>query len=305
MNDKLPFMPLYVFLWQTDEAVRLMDCDARGVYLELMLHQWIHGTIPSAPAELALMLPPHREASLQRALRCFEAERSDPSRCFNPHLRAIRDDIISKRSSAAEAGRKGGIVSGLMRRRDASSDPRSEPQATLKHRASLSPASTVAVSDAGKPKEETETLPPAFTEEWSDMGKPGTAVAVVKTSTLPEQKARRRRLKTDALALAADIIFRYWRDLMGRDPARTILTVDRERKIIRALTENGVNVSEILYALDGASLDDWTMGRAERSTKAYDDLESILMNRGRIEKFLLLVPERGDRHPFLDNGNGA
>ena len=124
--------------------------------------------------------------------------------------------------------------------------------------------------------------------------------AKIEEPNVVQLRTRERKTKEAALKLAAEVVFRYWRDRMGWEPTRTLLTDDRERKVIKALRENGADVSELLYAIDGALRDDWTMGRAPNSTKKYDDLESLLLNRNRIEKFLRLVPERWAQHPFLD-----
>ena len=142
--------------------------------------------------------------------------------------------------------------------------------------------------DASKPGEEAEKKPSVALVVQSPA-----EVAVI-------EKAQRRQVKADALRLAVEIVFRYWRDAMGLDPKRTILTGKREARISARLQENGVDVSELLYCVDGALLDDWTMGRDPKSTKAYNGTETIFRDREKVESLLALVTDRQEEHPHLE-----
>lgn len=81
----------------------------------------------------------------------------------------------------------------------------------------------------------------------------------------------------------AGLVFAYWAAKYGHD--RALLDPKREKKIIARLAECEDNVSDLLWALDGALKDDWIMGRDKHSTRKYDDIETILRDRAQIEKF--------------------
>jgi hypothetical protein len=118
------------------------------------------------------------------------------------------------------------------------------------------------------------------------------------TTALQARTAQRKTVQ-QALDLAAEVVFRYWRDSMGFDPNRTILNDKRRARLIARLRENGGDVSELLHAVDGALRDDWTMGRDPRSTKLYNGTETIFRDREKVEALLVLAPNRDTEHPYL------
>lgn len=121
-----------------------------------------------------------------------------------------------------------------------------------------------------------------------------------------QERTAARKRKEAALELAAEIIFRYWRDRMGFDPARTVLNEKRRERIVARLRENGGDVSELLYVVDGAVKDPWTMGRDPRSTKPYNGTQTIFRDREKVEELLALVKGlREETHPYLGNGSGG
>jgi len=81
----------------------------------------------------------------------------------------------------------------------------------------------------------------------------------------------------------AGLVFAYWAAKF--DHPRALLDPKRERRLMARLEECGDNVSDLLWALDGAFRDDWIMGRDPRSTRKYDDLHTILRDREQIERF--------------------
>ena len=101
-----------------------------------------------------------------------------------------------------------------------------------------------------------------------------------------------------ALKLGSQVVFSYWRDVMHHPGA--ILDQKRETRIIARLRENGGDVSELLYVVDGALRDDWTMGRDPRSSKLFDGTETIFKSREKCEALLALVRDRADTHPYLE-----
>jgi hypothetical protein len=81
----------------------------------------------------------------------------------------------------------------------------------------------------------------------------------------------------------AEMVFLYWASKFNHPGA--ILDRKRQTKLVQRLKENGGNVSELLYALDGAYNDPWTMGKAQGSERAYDDIVTIFRDRAQVERF--------------------
>jgi hypothetical protein len=70
----------------------------------------------------------------------------------------------------------------------------------------------------------------------------------------------RRRVRVDEWRkVAASLVFAYWAAKTGHTKA--LLDPKREGVLVRCLRLNGDNVHELLYVVDGALKDDWTMGR--------------------------------------------
>ena len=132
-------------------------------------------------------------------------------------------------------------------------------------------------------------------------GAPSTALVKVDAPTAIQAKTATRKVKEQALDLAAEVVFRYWRDRMGFNPTATLFNDKRKARIIARLRENGGDVGELLYVVDGAVKDDWTMGRDARSSKAYNGTETVFRDREKVEGYLQLVKDRQERHPYLDD----
>jgi len=290
--EKLEWFPLYASRFTTDALVIPMSYEAEGIFNALLRHEWINGTVPRE-LRRALSKPFTAEA-LAMVEACFEAHRSDPSVRFNKRLEEIRVEQEGRFKAAAVSGRKGGIASGLSRRRLASSNDEASLKRASSTRVSISSSSS---SSSTKASNHTET------EEQPQS--PGTAL--VHVGELAGQQAVRdkttaRKLKESALALAAKVIFTYWRDCMGFDAKTTVFNDKRRDRIIARLRENQGDVSELLYAIDGAVRDEWTMGRANNSPRPYNGVAQVFRDREKVEQYLQTVKRRTPRHPYL-NGN--
>lgn len=113
-------------------------------------------------------------------------------------------------------------------------------------------------------------------------------------------RAGQRRERDAVLCTLAEIVFAYWRDSLGKNPNVTLLSPEREKRIVKALKQNDGDVHEILYAIDGARRDQWLMGTDPKSTRRFDGLEHILRDRDQIERLRDLAPGNKARpHPFL------
>ncbi len=75
-------------------------------------------------------------------------------------------------------------------------------------------------------------------------------------------------------------VFDTWRHLHGT--AKTTLTAKRRARI-RARLNEGTTVEMMKAALRGALADEWTMGTAERSTKSFRGIDTILRDADKVE----------------------
>jgi hypothetical protein len=116
----------------------------------------------------------------------------------------------------------------------------------------------------------------------------------------------RTRISGDQLLrMQAEMVFLYWTAKFQHPNA--ILDKKRELKLIARLKENEGNVSELLYAMDGASHDPWTMGTAQNSQRKYDDIVTILRDRAQVERFANTFKSyrEGKVHKLLPNLESA
>ena len=108
-DTKLPHFPFYARDWLTDERVMLMTLECQGAYLRLLCYQWLEGSIPSSPKNLA--------ALCMTSVENFEAEiwpdikdafaSISVERLQNPRLQAIKEDTEALVAKKSEAGRMG------------------------------------------------------------------------------------------------------------------------------------------------------------------------------------------------------
>lgn len=83
----------------------------------------------------------------------------------------------------------------------------------------------------------------------------------------------------------------HWRS-RGYHPRPVADLPDRRKRILDRLAE-GLDVGTLKAAIDGASIDDWLMGRHERNDvsnggKVYKGLETILRDAAQVEKLATL-----------------
>lgn len=110
-------------------------------------------------------------------------------------------------------------------------------------------------------------------------------LAAVSTEIL--EGTRERLRKADLRIIQAELVFGYWIAKTGHEKA--IFDPKRERLLIRHLTDNGGDVSELLYAIDGSLRDDHLQGRKPDSDRKYDGVETIFRDRAQVERLAGLV----------------
>jgi len=115
-----------------------------------------------------------------------------------------------------------------------------------------------------------------------------------------EQTTVRRENADTRRDVFVEIVFAYWAKRLGHE--KVLLDRKRQGTLRARLVENGDDVSELLYVVDGALRDDWTMGRDPRSTKKFDGIETIYQDRAHVEKFAggCAAFKRGEIHPMAD-----
>jgi hypothetical protein len=104
--------------------------------------------------------------------------------------------------------------------------------------------------------------------------------------------AERKTKAAEVRVAFAEAVFLYWTKTY-RKP-RALLDPKRLRALETRLRENGNDVGELFYALDGARLDDYVMGRGRYDGDPHDRVEWILRDRGSVEAFAGKV--QGYRH---------
>src|SRR4051812_9670848 len=95
--------------------------------------------------------------------------------------------------------------------------------------------------------------------------------------------------------LQAELVFSYWQRTFNHP--RALLDRDREAIIAKRLEENNGDVSELLYALDGATRDGWVMGTDARANHPNDAVPSLLRNRARVEQYANVCKAYRDGKP--------
>lgn len=106
MDRKAPAYQWYVKDYDSDEAVKLMTYEQEGVYRRLLDHQWLHGSIPADPKQIAMLVPkvpPRRFLSLWPGIATKFTEAG--GRLRNEKLEKVRRDTAAYKATKAAAGR--------------------------------------------------------------------------------------------------------------------------------------------------------------------------------------------------------
>lgn len=110
------------------------------------------------------------------------------------------------------------------------------------------------------------------------------------------------------LKSCAALVFAYW--VAKFDHPRAYLDPEREKRILARLRENGGDVSELLYAIDGGLKDDWVMGTARNVRHKNDGINYLFASRERVEQLAEHTGgyRRTELHKmvikYMANGNG-
>lgn len=107
----------------------------------------------------------------------------------------------------------------------------------------------------------------------------------------------RKSLKSEESAeMQADVVFAYWAGILGHEGA--MLDAKRVQRLKNRLKENGGNVHELLFVVDGAKRSPYLMGQNERNEK-YDGIETLFRDRAQVEKLSVTGGYKlGKEHPL-------
>ncbi len=105
MPPKLPWFPFYPTDWLSDQRVALMEPAEKGIYIDLLAHAWLEGSIPSDPIQLAflLRLPRRQFNPLWEVVRLHFVPSSSPSRLVNRRMEERREHAQDKSENARKA----------------------------------------------------------------------------------------------------------------------------------------------------------------------------------------------------------
>lgn len=95
------------------------------------------------------------------------------------------------------------------------------------------------------------------------------------------QGTRKRVTKEQARELLAGIVIGYW--MAKFNHTRALVDPPRKRLVVKQLEQNGDNLDELLYALDGAARDAYVNG--DKDGTKHDEIEFLLRNRSNIERY--------------------
>lgn len=134
-----------------------------------------------------------------------------------------------------------------------------------------------------------DDLPPFLSVEVNEGGEEG---GNIREGEEGDDKGQRTKDKEEESRGAAPLapalrIFNYWVELHVKNKKLVIMDTKRKAKIKQRLDEGGTE-KELRSAIRGALLDDWLMGRTDRSTKKYNLLQTILRDRAQVERLMEL-----------------
>jgi uncharacterized protein YdaU (DUF1376 family) len=106
-KNKPPAFQFYPGDFLSDETVAMMNHEERGIYITLLCHCWLEGSIPADEAKIARLIHCKSEA-LAPVMHAFATSEADASRLIHPRLEEERLKQQERRSLLSEAGKKGG-----------------------------------------------------------------------------------------------------------------------------------------------------------------------------------------------------
>lgn len=295
---KAPAYQHYAKTWLV--ATAHLSLEEQGAYQRLLDHQWVDGALPESERDRARLLG----VTVTTFRRIWRRIGQFFPGGLNPRLEEVRTEQQAYRDRQQAAGRRSADRRAA-RLADLSLQPEGNQKATTPQPEVNQPGSS-AVDERSQPEGNSSTcdlLPtPALPKSTALVARSATAKLSVPVIVEQLQNtALQTRLRESAATkrdVFVGIVFAYWATKLGHE--KTLLDAKRKATLRARFVENGDDLSELLYVVDGALRDDWTMGRDPRSTKRYDGIETIYQDRAHVEKFAAMCSawKKGERHPM-------
>jgi len=109
LENKAPSFHMYAGDFLSDMNVKLMSMRQRGIYLTLLLHEWIEGSLPTEIKHLKVLCDNCEgfESDWEDIKHCFYQEEN---RLYNPRLEKERKRMVEYREKKSQNGKKGARV---------------------------------------------------------------------------------------------------------------------------------------------------------------------------------------------------
>ena len=107
-TGKSPSFHMYAGDFLSDMNVKLMNMTQRGIYITLLLHEWIEGSLPSNIGHLKILCDNCKDFEKHWELisRCFYEE---DGKIYNPRLEEERASKLADRERKSKNGKKGAM----------------------------------------------------------------------------------------------------------------------------------------------------------------------------------------------------
>lgn len=318
--------------YQTYPRDELVDLELSGLTLEehgawskLARHCWIERGLPVDYDLIGRLLrvKPRKAQALMKALvgkgdYLFHEENGKFLLGFQEKEREKHSEKSRKAAESANArwGEQGQEPSNGANHSDANASGTHRPRNARARTSAVAVAVATAVEETAQPPSEVAGALARASPSPNGKGKlkPGTALTVTEVTArlgavlaAVRQSTERRLSKEEVRVAGAQLVFGYWAMKTGSE--RALYDRDRQRVLLRALSENRGDVSELMYAIDGALLDPWHNG--EKDGTKHLGVDAILRSRGKIEELAAKKPgyRNGEPHPmaekYRDAVNGA
>lgn len=110
MAKEYPYFKFWAKDWATNEDIKIMPYEAKGLYIDMLAHCWIKGSMPTDPAKLRRLfgLTPAKFSKLfQHFSDSFSIENE---RFYNKRLEEERGKINAKSAILSQNGKKGAAI---------------------------------------------------------------------------------------------------------------------------------------------------------------------------------------------------
>ena len=280
--------------------------------MRLLCYQWFEGPFADDPVKLARILgvsPARFRKLFSEISEHFPELESQPGFLANRRLEDIRRQSKAYSEEQARRGRLGAQTR-WSNASDSNGNRYPETMASaIPEGWQMDDSASASASASAETELTSKALVPqgGTLNPGSDNGKPkATALtrrsrsyeAILAHLAEVEMGALRRQNQDAFRGLAGELVFAYWQAKLNH--VKALYGPERERIILKRLRENGGDVSELLYVVDGALQDDWTMGRDPKAPRRFDEFELLFRDRAHVERFVSLCPEArsGNPHPM-------